>query len=72
MEKRPRTAYSMWARSMLNLYLGDADGFFTSIAHEPSHAFAPWVRVESPIRRFENDPRYAPLFERFKLPLPAR
>ena len=71
MLKRTPTAYGIWARSMLYLYLGDADGFFTAIAHEPHHGFAPWVRVEPPIARFKDDPRYAALFTRFKLPLPT-
>lgn len=70
MLKRPPTAYGMWARAMLYIYLGDADGFFNAIAYTPHHAFAPWVRVEPPITRFRNDPRYAALFARFKLPPP--
>jgi serine/threonine-protein kinase len=68
MLKRPVTAYSMWARSMLYLYLGDADGFFSSIAHTPHHAFAPWVCAEPAIVRFKDDPRYAQLLARFKFP----
>jgi serine/threonine protein kinase/tetratricopeptide (TPR) repeat protein len=71
MLKRQPTSYGMWARSMAYLYLGDADGFFTSIAYEPHHGFAPWVRVEPTIERFKDDPRYGALFSRFKLPLPA-
>ena len=67
---RPPTSYGMWARAMLYMYLGHADGFFDSIAYEPDHAFAPWVRVEQPMTRFKDDPRYAPLFARFKVPLP--
>ena len=76
MMKRPPTAFGMWARAMLNLYLGDADGFFTSISFKPHHAFATWVTVEPPIVRFKDDPRYAALFARFKIspppPKPAR
>jgi serine/threonine protein kinase/tetratricopeptide (TPR) repeat protein len=71
-KKRPPTSYNMWARAMVQLYLGDADGFFTSIAHEPHHAFVPWVRVEPAMIRLKDDPRYAQLFQRFKLPLPVR
>jgi hypothetical protein len=56
---------------MLYLYLCDADGFFTSIAYTPHHGFVPWIRVEPPITRFKNDPRYAALFARFKLPPPS-
>ena len=67
---RQPTPYGMWARAMLYMYLGDADGFFDSIAYEPDHGFAAWVRVEPPMTRFKDDPRYAPLFARFKLPLP--
>jgi hypothetical protein len=70
MLKRQPTSYGMWARSMAYLYLGDADGFFTAIAYEPHHGFAPWVRVEPTIERFKDDPRYGALFARFKLPLP--
>jgi hypothetical protein len=68
--KRPATAYSMWARAMLALHLGDADTFFNSIAYMPHHAFAPWVTAEKPITRFKDDPRYGPLFARFKLTPP--
>ena len=50
--------------------MGDADGFFDSIAHTPHHALVPWVRIEPPIKRFKDDPRYAALFARFKLPPP--
>jgi hypothetical protein len=71
MQKRPSTAYNQWARAMLHLYLGDADEFFTAIGSEPHHAFVPWVRVEPPIVRFKDDPRYAALFARLKLPLPS-
>ena len=70
--KRPPTSYNMWARAMLYLYLGDADQFFTAIAHEPHHAFVPWVRVEPAMIRLKDDPRYAQLFATFKLPLPVR
>jgi hypothetical protein len=72
MLKRPATAYSMWARAMLAMYLGDADLFFTSIAYTPHHAFAPWVCTEAPIVRFKDDPRYAALFARFKLSPPRQ
>ena len=72
MLKRPATAYSMWARAMLALHIGDADQFFTSIAFTPHHAFAPWVCVEAPITRFKDDPRYPALFARFKLSPPPR
>jgi TolB-like protein/tRNA A-37 threonylcarbamoyl transferase component Bud32 len=72
MLKRPATAYSMWARAMLALHIGDADQFFTSIAFTPHHAFAPWVCVEAPITRFKDDPRYSALFARFKLSPPPR
>jgi serine/threonine-protein kinase len=53
MLKRPPTPYGMWARSMLYMYLGDADGFFNSIAYEPHHGFVPWVRRASdgPVQR---------------------
>jgi hypothetical protein len=62
----------MWARAMVYMYLGDTDEFFTSIAHEPHHAFVPWVRVEPAMIRLKDDPRYPQLFARLKLPLPAR
>jgi len=68
--KRQPTAYNMWARAMLQMYLGDRDAFFTSIAYEPHHAFVPWVRVEPAMIRLKDDPRYAQLFARLKLPLP--
>jgi hypothetical protein len=68
--KRPPTSYNMWARAMVHMYLGDRDEFFTAIAHEPHHAFVPWVRVEPAMIRLKDDPRYAQLFARFKLPLP--
>jgi TolB-like protein/Tfp pilus assembly protein PilF len=71
LRQRPATAYSMWARAMLALYIGDADEFFTSIAFTPHHAFAPWVTAEPPIVRFKNDPRYPGLFARFKLTPPS-
>jgi TolB-like protein/tetratricopeptide (TPR) repeat protein len=71
-KKRPPTSYNMWARAMVEMYLGDNDGFFASIAHEPHHAFVPWVRVEPAMVRFKDDPRYAQLFARLKLPLPPR
>jgi serine/threonine protein kinase len=70
MLKRPVTAYGMWARAMLALHIGDADTFFNSIAYTPHHAFAPWVTTEKPITRFKDDPRYAPMFARFKLTPP--
>ena len=70
--KRPATAYSMWARAMLALHIGDADQFFTSIAFTPHHAFATWVCAEAPITRFKDDPRYPALFARFKLSPPPR
>ena len=72
LQMRPPTAYNSWARAMLHLYLGDADEFFAAIAHEPHHAWVPWVRVERPIVRFKDDPRYAQLFARFQLPPPSR
>jgi serine/threonine protein kinase/tetratricopeptide (TPR) repeat protein len=70
--KRPPTSYNMWARAMVHMYLGDRDEFFTAIAHEPHHAFVPWVRVEPAMLRLKDDPRYAQLFARFKLPPPTR
>ena len=70
-KKRPPTAYNMWARAMVHMYLGDADEFFTAIAYEPHHAFVPWVRVEPAMTRLKDDPRYAQLFARFKLPVPV-
>jgi serine/threonine protein kinase len=70
-ESRPRRAYTMWARAMLHLYLGNADEFFTAIAFEPHHGWVPWVRNEPPILRFKDDPRYAELFARLKLPPPS-
>ena len=69
-ESRSSTAYNQWARAMVHLYLGNADGFFTAMEKPPYHAFAPWVRMEPPIVNFKNDPRYAALFARFKLPPP--
>lgn len=70
-QSRPPTAYNMWARAMVHLYLGEADAFFAAIESTPHHAFAPWVRMEPPIVRFKNDPRYAAMFARFKLPPPS-
>ena len=70
--KRQPTSYNMWARAMLQMYLGDSDAFFTSIAYEPHHAFVPWVRVEPAMIRLKDDPRYPQLFARLKLPLPTR
>jgi TolB-like protein/Tfp pilus assembly protein PilF len=70
MESRPRTPYSMWARAMLYLHLGDADAFFDAIAHEPHHAFVPWIRTDAALERFRSDPRYAQLMTRFNLPPP--
>jgi serine/threonine protein kinase/tetratricopeptide (TPR) repeat protein len=55
--KRQPTSYNMWARAMLQMYLGDRDAFFTSIAYEPHHAFVPWVRVEPAMIRLKDDPR---------------
>jgi TolB-like protein/Tfp pilus assembly protein PilF len=72
MMKRPPTSYNMWARAMVNMYLGDRDAFFTAIAYEPHHAFVPWVRVEPAMTRLRDDPRYPQLFARLKLPLPTR
>jgi serine/threonine-protein kinase len=71
MDARPRTPYSMWARAMLYLHLGDADAFFDAIAFEPHHAFVPWVRTDAALDRFRSDPRYAALMARFKLPAPT-
>ena len=71
-KKRPPTSYNMWARAMVQMYLGDADEFFTSIAYEPHHGFVPWVRVEPAMIRLKDDPRYPQLFARLKLPLPTR
>jgi TolB-like protein/Flp pilus assembly protein TadD/predicted Ser/Thr protein kinase len=68
MLSRQPNGYNMWARSMAYLYLGDVDGFFTSIAYEPHHGWAPWVVAEPPIEKFKSDPRYAELLRRFKLP----
>ena len=70
--RRQPTSYNMWARAMLQMYLGDNDEFFKSIAYEPHHAFVPWVRVEPAMIRFKDDPRYPQLFARLKLPPPAR
>ena len=70
-ESRPTTAYNMWARALVRLHLGDADEFFAAIGYSPHHGFAPWVRIEPGITRFKDDPRYAALFARFKLPLPS-
>jgi hypothetical protein len=70
--KRQPTSYNMWARAMVQMYLGDSDAFFTSIAYEPHHAFVPWVRVEPAMIRLKDDPRYPQLFARLKLPLPVR
>jgi hypothetical protein len=56
---------------MVRLYLGDANEFFAAINFSPHHGFAPWVRVEPVITRFKDDPRYADLFAKFKLPLPS-
>ncbi len=70
--KRPTTPYSMWARSMLALYVGDADVFFNAVNYTPHHGFAPWVCAEGPIiKRFKDDPRYAAMFARFKLTPPS-
>jgi tetratricopeptide (TPR) repeat protein len=71
LERRPRTSYSMWARAHLYLHIGDADAFFDAVAHEPHHAFLPWVRTEPALERFRSDPRYTQLMARFKLPAPA-
>ena len=71
-KKRPPTSYNMWARAMVHMYLGNADEFFTAIAYEPHHAFVPSVRVEPAMIRLKDDPRYAQLFARLKLPLPVR
>jgi hypothetical protein len=62
----------MWARAMVQMYLGDRDAFFTSIAREPHHAFVPWVRVEPAMIHLKDDPRYPQLFAPLKLPLPTR
>ena len=61
-----------WARAYLYLFLNDADAFFEAIAHEPHHAFVPWVRTEPALDRFRDDPRYAQLMARFKLRVPAQ
>jgi eukaryotic-like serine/threonine-protein kinase len=71
-KKRPPTSYNMWARAMVHMYLGDADEFFAAIGHTPHHAFVPWVRVEPAMIGLKDDPRYAQLFARLKLPLPRR
>lgn len=68
MMKRPTNGYTSWARAMAYLYLGDADGFFSAIAYEPHHGWAPWVVPEPPMEQFKSDPRYPELLRRFKLP----
>jgi serine/threonine-protein kinase len=71
LESRPPTSYNMWARTYLYLFMNDADAFFEAIAYEPHHAYVPWVRTEPVLDRFRDDPRYAQLMARFKLPVPA-
>ena len=50
--------------------LGDRDEFFALMAHEPQHGWIPWVRTDVVLRSMWEDPRFAELMARFKVPMP--
>jgi TolB-like protein/Tfp pilus assembly protein PilF len=70
MRARPRTSYNAWALAMLHGVLGDRDEFFEFIAHEPHHAWVPWVRLDPYLEPVRADPRFAQLMTRLRLPMP--
>ena len=55
---------------MAQLYaaLGDADNAFKWLAYEPSHAFAPWFRVNQLWSALRKDPRFKEMLRKFNLP----
>ena len=67
-EHEPRSAWNAMGLAYIYTALGDRDAAFRWLAHERSHAWVPWVRVDPYFTSLHSDPRFAELLRRFNLP----
>ena len=67
-EHQPRSAWNAMGLAYIYTALGDRDAAFRWLAHERSHAWVPWVRVDPYFTSLHSDPRFAELLRRFNLP----
>jgi TolB-like protein/Tfp pilus assembly protein PilF len=68
LEAEPVNAGGALFRGMARAMLGDMDEAFRWFAHQPEHAWLPWLRVWPGLDSLRRDPRFPALLEHLNLP----